>query len=128
MGAAIDRTAFDTAQEQYQGYAMTWANCMAEARALRERIAYLEWAQDQAEASFVSAGLEGRNAEERKADLHLRLNADPAYLANQREMDDLRGELARVTDQAADASSQMAMYRRMMDWEIALLRARTEGN
>ena len=122
----IDRTAFDIAQGEYQGYATTWANCMTEARALRERIVPLERAQADIEALNWRSGLAGHNDGERKADLRLRLDGDPTYQAYQQEMNDLKGELARVTDHAADAANQMAMYRRMMDWEIAMLRARTE--
>lgn len=125
------REAFDSAAEKFQRASQQWAAHTRTARQQQQAAADYEFDLKVREATLrlepeIS---EGKNAEQRAAMLRLLIENDEDYTNLQSAMASARENAQSSMDSASEASNDMSLYRRLMDFEIALLRnAEVLGN
>ena len=128
MTTTVDRTAFDTAAEKFQRASQQWAAHTRTARHQQQAAADYEFDLKVREATLrldpeVS---EGKNAEQRAAMLRMLIENDEEYTNLHSAMASARENAQSSMDSANEASNDMSLYRRLMDFEITLLRGNDE--
>ena len=119
----VDRTTFDTLAKNFADANNTWTDEMQQARAHAVAAADCEYEMKLREAKVLLNGIEGKNAEERAATLRILLSDDTDYLRYESQHDEHKALAQGHMDDAETARNAMSLARRLMDFEIALLRA-----